>query len=76
MPRVASTSHRWRRVEVRVEMTCLVIGVLKSNIVLAHGLGDDLEGLDNVTEDDGLPLELLVLAKALGVDELHLLEDG
>lgn len=57
-------------------MTCLVIGVLKSNIVLAHGLGDDLEGLDNVAEDDGLPLELLVLAEALGVDELHLLEHG
>ena len=57
-------------------MSNLVLGVLERNVKLQHGLLDRLEGLDNIAEDDWLPLELFVVAEPLSVDELHLLQDG
>lgn len=54
----------------------LVIWVLEGNMKFLHGLENNLEGLNNVVKYYGLPLELLILAEALGVDELHLLQDG
>lgn len=56
-------------------MSDLVIGVLKLDVEFPHGLVYRLEGLYNVAEDDWLPLELLILAEALSVYELHLFQD-
>lgn len=56
-------------------MSDLVIGVLELDVELRHGLIYGLERLYDVAEYDWLPLELLVLAKALSIDELHLLQD-
>lgn len=57
-------------------MSHLVLRLAEVDAKLRHGVVYRLERLDNVAEDYGLPLELLAVAKALGVDELHLLEDS
>lgn len=74
-----SPRHCWvQHVEehsLALGMSDLVIGVLKLDVELPHGLVNRLEGLHDVAEDNWLPLELFVLAETLGVDELHLFQD-
>lgn len=56
--------------------TYLALGLLEGDVQFGHSIVYQTEGLDNVVEDDRLPLELLVLAKSRGVDEFHLLQHG
>lgn len=58
------------------DVTNLVVRIVIFKAHLGHGLGNGLEGLDNVAKDDGLEVESLVLVEALRIDELHLLQDG
>lgn len=51
----------------------LVLRVLEVNIHLVHSFKDNLEGLHDVVEHDGFPVELLRFAETLGVNQLHLL---
>lgn len=57
-------------------MAYLILGVFESHVQLLHCVKDEPEGLNNIVEDDRLPLHLLRLAETLRVDELHLLEHG
>lgn len=57
-------------------MSYLVCWVFEFDVQLMHSVLNSLERLDDITEDDRLPLQLLVLTEALCVDKLHLLEDS
>ena len=65
---------RMRRLDSATECTHLILGILKRNAHLIHGLKDQSKRLDDVGEHDWFPFELLVLAEALRVNQLHLLE--
>lgn len=59
----------WRRVAA-----CLVFLNLELDTHLVHGVKNQPERLHYVAKDDRLPLQLLILAEPLSVDQLHLLQ--
>lgn len=58
-----------------VVITNLVIWAVIFDSNLGHGLGDGLERLDNVAEDDWLEIKSFALVEALSIDKLHLLQN-
>lgn len=78
--RVARAGPRVRGRQARVggqsQGAHLIVWVIEAVFELVHCLEYCSERLDKVAENDGLPLEALAFGEALGVDELHLLEDG
>ena len=56
--------------------TDLVFGSFELDIQLRHGFMDGLEGLNYIAEDNWLPLESFALGETLGINELHLLQNG
>ena len=58
------------------QKTYLALGLLEGDVQFGHGIVYQTERLDDIVEDDRLPLQLFILAESSGVDEFHLLQDG
>lgn len=47
--------------------SCLIVRVLELDAQFVHRIKDETERLDDIGKDDGLPLQLLILAETLGI---------